>query len=200
MTPHQPLPRRAAALVAFAAATSLVAACGSSEATQVTSAGPTTTTASAARGVQVTGAWARNSPKVASAGAVFLTIENAGDTDDALVGVHVDAAVAARAEVHETVVVADDEGAASGGMGSETPPDGGAMDPGASAPMMTMRPVDRIAVVAGTTVALEPGGYHVMLLDLVAPLQVGQEVRITLVFEEAGEVDVVAEVRDLMDA
>ncbi|MEZ5181952.1 MAG: copper chaperone PCu(A)C [Acidimicrobiales bacterium] len=61
---------------------------------------------------------------------------------------------------------------------------------------MTMQPVDSIELPAGEEVSLEPGGYHIMLLDLVAPLEVGDTFEITLTFENAGEVTVTAEVRD----
>jgi copper(I)-binding protein len=62
-------------------------------------------------------------------------------------------------------------------------------------PMMEMRPVERIAIPAGQSVALEPGGFHIMLLDLAEPLELGQQVDLTLVFENAGEVAVTAEIR-----
>jgi copper(I)-binding protein len=74
------------------------------------------------------------------------------------------------------------------GMPSDTTAMGGGM--------MTMRPVERIDVPAGETVALEPGGYHVMLLDLAAPLEVGATVEVTLTFESAGTQVVTADVRD----
>jgi copper(I)-binding protein len=62
--------------------------------------------------------------------------------------------------------------------------------------MMTMQPVDRIEVPAGETVSLEPGGYHIMLLALADPLEVGATVELTLTFEVAGAQVVRAEVRD----
>ncbi len=54
----------------------------------------------------------------------------------------------------------------------------------------------RIVASAGTTVALEPGGYHIMLMELAKPLVVGEKVKVTLTFEKAGDVVVEAEVRD----
>ena len=48
-----------------------------------------------------------------------------------------------------------------------------------------MRQVPNIAVVAGATVYLKPGGYHIMLLGLRSPLSAGQVVPITFVFESA---------------
>ncbi|MCU0274542.1 MAG: copper chaperone PCu(A)C, partial [Acidimicrobiales bacterium] len=61
---------------------------------------------------------------------------------------------------------------------------------------MTMRPVDGIDLPAGEAVALEPGGLHVMLLDLPAPLEIGQTYELTLTFEQAGEQTVTVEVRE----
>ncbi len=42
---------------------------------------------------------------------------------------------------------------------------------------------------------LRPGGLHVMLIDLTAPLQPGQTIPLTLRFEKAGEVTVQVAVR-----
>lgn len=49
--------------------------------------------------------------------------------------------------------------------------------------VMTMRRVPGLDLVAGQTTELKPGGFHVMLMDLKQPLQAGQTVPITLVFE-----------------
>ena len=46
--------------------------------------------------------------------------------------------------------------------------------------VMTMRAVDTLALPAGKTVELKPGGYHVMLIDLVKPLAAGDKVPVTL--------------------
>lgn len=132
--------------------------------------------------LEVTDAWARNSPAVATAGAVYLRIANATAADDRLVDVEVDAAVAAEAELHETVAAT---------------PSGSGMGMGSSgAPMMEMREVDEIEIPARSTVVLEPGGYHIMLMDLAEPLALGSRIEVTLVFEVAGEIDVTAEVRE----
>src|SRR5690606_27441472 len=149
--------------------------------------------------LEVTDAWARTSPRTADAGAVYLRIANDGDADDALVGVEVDPAVAARAELHETVAVEDrDDGMQGDGMGDDGMGDDGTQggDAGHGGGMMEMRPVDRIVVPAGGEVVLEPGGLHVMLLDLAAPLEAGSSVELTLEFEESGEQVVTADVRD----
>jgi copper(I)-binding protein len=52
--------------------------------------------------------------------------------------------------------------------------------------VMKMNAVDRIALPAGQSVELKPGGYHVMLMALSAPLKEGDTVPITLTFQDAG--------------
>jgi copper(I)-binding protein len=61
--------------------------------------------------------------------------------------------------------------------------------------VMTMRPVESIEIPAGGEVRLEPGGLHVMLIGLTQPLEAGSSIPLTLVFENAGEITVDAEVR-----
>jgi copper(I)-binding protein len=56
--------------------------------------------------------------------------------------------------------------------------------------VMRMRPVTDIAVAPGQTVELRPGGFHVMLIGLTAPMPQGGRVPLTLRFERAGEVQV----------
>lgn len=51
--------------------------------------------------------------------------------------------------------------------------------------VMRMRPVPFLALSAGKTVELKPGGYHVMLMDLKGPVKTGDTVPLTLVFEDA---------------
>jgi copper(I)-binding protein len=181
---------------------SILAGCGGDD----SSPDPTTTTAAAAESsatqvaatgeITVDGAWARTSPSMATAGAVYLEITNGTDTDDALVGVSVDPSVAATAELHETAMAEDDEdqdGPTGGEAMSQDGTDGHA---GSGGGMMTMKPVEEIPVPAGATVVLGPGGYHVMLIDLAEPLAAGGSIEITLELAVAGEMVVEAEVRD----
>lgn len=51
--------------------------------------------------------------------------------------------------------------------------------------VMRMRAVPGIDLPAGKAVELKPGGYHVMLMDLKAPIAEGQVVPVTLVVEYA---------------
>jgi copper(I)-binding protein len=103
----------------------------------------------------VDGAWARTSPMESTVGAAYMNIT--ASADDALVGASVDMSVAMMTQVHETTTAAD------GSMG---------MQEIASNPM-----------VAGTPLVLEPGGYHIMIMELVAPLKVGTSFTVTLTFE-----------------
>jgi hypothetical protein len=63
-----------------------------------------------------------------------------------------------------------------------------------------MTPVEGgLTIPAGGTVMLEPGGYHVMFVDLTTPLEVGDTVSITFTFEDAGELSVDAEVKPFVE-
>ena len=183
---HSPSIRRivATAAVAALATTGLLAACGDDDESADTA-------ASASASIAVTDAWARTSPMVAMAGALYLTIANTGGLDDALIGASVDPSVAGIAEMHETVAVAADDSTSmttAEGMPAATA--------GSGETMMEMRPVDRIVAPANGSVALEPGGYHIMLMDLAAPLAAGGTGDVTLTFESSGDMEVTADVRD----
>jgi copper(I)-binding protein len=138
-------------------------------------------------GIEVDGAWARTSPAMATAGAAYMTIT--AEEADELVGVSVPAEVAATAEIHETVAVESTDTTMAGGMGSDTTMAGGMGE-------MTMRPVESLALPAGTPVELKPGGYHIMMLDLAEPLEVGAEIELTLEFANAGPQTVSVPVRE----
>jgi len=55
--------------------------------------------------------------------------------------------------------------------------------------VMKMRAVPAIDLPAGKAVELKPGGYHVMLLDLKAPLATNTTVPLTLTFKDAKGVE-----------
>lgn len=56
--------------------------------------------------------------------------------------------------------------------------------------VMRMRQVPGIDVPAGQTVALKPGGHHLMFMGLTQPLKQGDTFPLTLHFEKAGDVQV----------
>ena len=56
--------------------------------------------------------------------------------------------------------------------------------------VMKMRQVKDIAVPAGGSVELKPGGLHLMFMGIKAPLAAGETVPVKLKFAKAGEVEV----------
>jgi len=60
--------------------------------------------------------------------------------------------------------------------------------------IMKMRPVKAIEVSPGKSTVMKPGGLHIMLMGLKAPLTQGETFPLTLSFETAGSVDVVAKI------
>ncbi|MGJ7457946.1 copper chaperone PCu(A)C [Halomonas sp. RA08-2] len=93
-------------------------------------------------------------PPVSTTTAAFMVLHNRGDSDRAVIDAHSSAAEIT--ELHNHVDV-----------------DG----------VMQMRRVAEVAVPAGGRVELAPGGLHLMLIDLVAPLHEDDEVEITLVLD-----------------
>ena len=56
--------------------------------------------------------------------------------------------------------------------------------------VMKMTPVPALVLVAGKSVTLKPGGYHVMLMGLKAPLKQGEHFPLTLYFATSPPVTV----------
>jgi periplasmic copper chaperone A len=56
--------------------------------------------------------------------------------------------------------------------------------------VMKMRQVKDIAVPAGGVVELKPGGLHLMLMNIKAPLAAGETVPVKLKFAKAGDVEI----------
>ncbi len=141
-----------------------------------------TTMAAKQQGISIEKQWARTSPMASDMGAAYMTITS--PTDDALTDVAVDASVAGMAQIHETVMAEDMSESSEMATGTT------------AAPAMTMQEVDEIALPAGEAVSLAPGGYHVMLMKLAAPLKAGTEITLTLTFKNAGEMTVTVPVQD----
>lgn len=51
--------------------------------------------------------------------------------------------------------------------------------------VMSMQPVASVPLPAGKSVAIVPEGYHVMLIDLVGQIKVGDQVPLTLIVEDS---------------
>ena len=122
--------------------------------------------AALADGVKVEEAWARASAGAARNGAAYLTLVNLGAAPDRLLAAA--SPVAEKAELHTHLLE-----------------DG----------VMRMRPVTAVEVHPGTPTVLRPGGLHVMLFGLKAPLEDGQRFPLSLRFEKAGTVEVEVAVR-----
>ena len=60
--------------------------------------------------------------------------------------------------------------------------------------VMKMQSIKALDLPAGQTVSLKPGSYHVMLMDLKAPVAEGSHVVVTLMFEDAAGVKTQQEV------
>jgi len=195
---------KTAAVGLFASAL-LLASCGSDDAAKddtTTTAAKTETTAAAAD-IEISDAWARQSPDGTTMGAAYMNITSADG--DVLTGASVPVDIAAEAQIHEMVPAGDagmGEDSTEGSMDETTTTaadDSGDMGDGSSDmgdDSMTMQEIDKLEIPAGETVKLEPGGYHVMLIDLVEPLEVGQTFDVTLTFEKAGDKTVTVEVKE----
>ncbi|MDO8290873.1 MAG: copper chaperone PCu(A)C [Parvibaculum sp.] len=105
-------------------------------------------------------------PSVAKNGAAYLTLTNKGSGADALLSAS--SPVAGKVEIHDMEM------------------DG---------TIMRMRKLDRLVLPAGETVAAVPGGTHIMLMGLNAPLVEGTAFQMRLTFEKAGEIEISVPVR-----
>lgn len=112
----------------------------------------------AVAGGQITVSDARVPVPAGANGAAYLTLTNDGEVTDQLTGAATD--VAETVEIHET-----------------------SLEDGS----MSMRPVGGVEIPAGGTVVLEPGGLHLMLVDVTTALEEGDPVTLTLTFAHAGE-------------
>lgn len=113
--------------------------------------------------ITINDAYARSAGKMAKAGAAFFVIENTGTEDDRLIEARSDVSV--RVELHTHKDMGD-------GI------------------MKMVEVKEGFPVAAGGTHALQRGGDHVMFMGLNGPMEQGETVTVTLVFEKAGEMTV----------
>lgn len=112
--------------------------------------------------LEITTPWTRATPPSARTGGGFMTITNKGTTADRLVSARSNASD--KVEIHEMRM------------------DGN---------VMRMRQLEKgLEIPPGATVMLKPGSYHIMFMELKAPIAKDASVPLTLVFEKAGSVDV----------
>jgi copper(I)-binding protein len=111
--------------------------------------------------IKIEGAYTRATAPGQQVAGGFMKIDNKGNTADQLLSASSPAA--GEVQLHEM-----------------------AMDGN----VMKMRQVKDIAVPAGGSVELKPGGYHLMFLNLKGPFTAGQTVPVKLKFAKAGDVEV----------
>ena len=116
--------------------------------------------------IHIVDAWARATPPGVENGAVYCKIQNHGGADR-LVGAR--SSAARTVEIHASV--------AQNGV-------------------VEIRRIDALPLDTGAAVELTPGGTHVMLVGLAAPLVAGAKIELTLVFATAGMVTVEVPVVD----
>ncbi|MEA1051311.1 copper chaperone PCu(A)C [Lamprobacter modestohalophilus] len=107
-----------------------------------------------AEGISIEDAYVRAVPPGQPNSAAFMTLTNAGEQARALIAAESDAAEVLELHTHR-------------------------MEDG----MMQMRQIEQIELPAGETVALAPGGLHVMLIGLTKALAPGDQVELTLGFD-----------------
>lgn len=122
--------------------------------------------AAVAAPIDINDAYARATPPGAPVGAVYFELRNQDTANDRLLSA--ESPVAERTEVH-----------------THTMEDG----------VARMHEVPAVELPPGATVAFQPGGYHIMLIELKAALVEGETLPLTLVFERAGEVSLTVPIK-----
>lgn len=111
--------------------------------------------------------FSRATPGGAQVGAGYMTITNKGTAADRLVSASSPAA--GKVQIHEMSMQDN---------------------------VMKMRELtEGLPIEAGKTVSLAPGGFHLMMMELKAPLKAGDKVPVTLTFEKAGKVEITLDVQ-----
>lgn len=105
--------------------------------------------------------WARASIGMSRPAAAYITIRNEGKTTDILTGI--ETTVSAKSEVHKMKM--------KNGVAS-------------------MGPAGPVEIPANGSVKLAPGGLHIMLMKLQQPLRKDDRFSMTLIFKDAGRVDI----------
>lgn len=125
--------------------------------------------ASVADSIEVSDPYVRMVPPTAPATAAFMELKNTSGKDHAL--------VSAKAYINKTTELHNhihDNG------------------------VMRMRQVQKIDLPAGQSTALKPGGFHIMLIGLDAPVQKDQNIKIDLTFDDGSTKTIEAKGRPLM--
>jgi hypothetical protein len=123
---------------------------------------------SIAEKVTVSDPFIRAVPPVVKTTAAFMQLRYSGPAEEFLVAAETPAAGAVELHMHE-----HDDG------------------------VMRMRKIPHIHLPPGKTVSLEPGGLHIMLFDLQAPLTEGDQIPLTLIFADGSSKPIEATVRSV---
>jgi periplasmic copper chaperone A len=105
--------------------------------------------------------WSRPAAAGMPMGVAYLSITNNGPLPEVLEGAS--SPVASGVQFHQTTI---------------------------SEGMARMRPLGEITIAPGATVKIEPGGIHLMLVDLGSALEPGKSVPLVLEFRHAGRITV----------
>jgi hypothetical protein len=122
--------------------------------------------------VSIEGPWLRAQPDQGAMSAAYFTLCNGGANPISLASLS--ASVAGMVEAHETV----------------TDPSGRKL----------MRPLEGLSIAPGERVVFQPGGSHLMLMDLKAPIAAGDVATITIGFSDGSSVSVDAVAKSPADA
>lgn len=105
--------------------------------------------------LKISDAWIKNLPPVVPMRAGYMTIEN--QSVQTLKIVEVESEVFTQVDIHETV---EKNG------------------------MMSMQPMSPLVIPAGSTIKLAPGGIHLMMMQPKESLKPGDQVNVTLSFDD----------------
>ncbi len=119
--------------------------------------------------VVIEGAWSRASIGTSRPGVAYMTLHNTGDAPVTLTGLRTDLAMMPMIHASTT----DAQG------------------------VTRMSHMEQIEIAAGDTVAFEPGGLHVMLMDLQRPMVEGESFTLSLIIADGEEITVEVPVRSM---
>ena len=107
-----------------------------------------------AESLQITEAWIKNLPMVVPMRAGYMNITNNGSSKIAIESLASESFE--KIEIHQSIEI-----------------DG----------MMSMQPITGLAVLPGESIQLEPGGYHLMMMNPLQDLKLGDKIIVTLRFD-----------------
>ena len=119
--------------------------------------------------VVIEGAWSRASIGTSRPGVAYMTLQNTGDAPVTVTGLRTELAMMPMIHTSTT----DAQG------------------------VNRMSHLEQVEIAAGETVALEPGGLHVMLMDLQRPMIEGESFTLSLILADGEEITVEVPIRSM---